>query len=131
MQHNDNNSLEQPGELAIRELAMPADTNPNGEIFGGWIISQMDLAGLSIAGRHTRDKIVTIAIDRMKFIAPVHVGDFICCYVALDHFGNTSITLKITTIAVNANGQNRRKVTEGLFTYVSVGADGKPTPLMK
>ena len=128
---DDSNFQDQPGELSIRELAMPADTNPNGEIFGGWIISQMDLAGLSIAGRHTKDKIATIAIDRMKFIAPVHVGDFICCYVALDHIGNTSITLKITTYAINARGENRRKVTEGLFTYVSVGADGRPTALMK
>ena len=119
------------GQLAIRVLAMPNNTNPSGEIFGGWIVSQMDLAGLSLAARYASYKIVTVAIDSMKFIAPVYVGDFVCCYVAIERMGNTSITLKITTCAVNAAGENRRKVTEGLFTYVSLGKDGKPMPLKK
>lgn len=119
------------GELAIRVLAMPNNTNPSGEIFGGWIISQMDLAGLSVASKYAEAKMVTIAIDGMKFISPVHVGDFICCYVALEKLGNTSITLNITTYAVQANGENRRKVTEGLFTYVNLDGKGKPCPVKK
>ena len=118
-----------PGELAIRVLAMPSNTNPNGEIFGGWIVSQMDLAGLSVCAKHTKNKVVTIGIQAMKFIAPVHVGDFICCYVNLERLGRTSITVKITTFAVNARGENRHKVTEGLFTYVSLDTNGKSTAL--
>ena len=109
-----------PGELAIRVLAMPNNTNPSGDIFGGWVVSQMDLAGLSVCSKHTKNKVVTISIEAMKFIAPVHVGDFICCYVDVVRLGRTSITVKITTFAVNSRGENRHKVTEGVFTYVSV-----------
>lgn len=116
------------GNLAIRTLAMPSETNPNGDIFGGWVVSQMDLAGLTVAGKYVRHRIVTVAIDSMVFISPVKVGDFICCYAKLVKIGNTSITVKIQAWAVPARGseENRRQVTEGLFTYVAINEKGHP-----
>lgn len=117
------------GELAIRALAMPAHTNPSGDIFGGWVVSQMDLAGLSVAKKYCHTKVVTVAIDSMKFIAPVAVGDFICCYADVVKVGRTSITIHIQTWAIGDRDEERRQVTEGEFVYVVLGEDGKPTPL--
>ncbi len=119
------------GSLAIRTLAMPSNTNPNGDIFGGWIVSNMDLAGLSVAGKYARHTITTIAIDSMVFISPVQVGDFICCYADLVKIGNTSITIKIETWAVNPDETNLRQVTEGVFTYVAVDEHGRPEPAIR
>ena len=120
------------GELAIRTLAMPADTNPDGYIFGGWVVSQMDLAGLSVARRYTHSRCVTVAINSMTFIAPVNVGDFICCYAKLVKAGRTSMHIKIETWAVGTREcTDRRKVTEGMFVFVSVDENGKPLPLKK
>ena len=87
------------GELAIRTLAMPSDTNVNGDIFGGWVISYMDLAGLSIARKQSHSRVTTAAIDKMSFLSPVHVGDFICCYGELLKVGRTSMTIRIETYA--------------------------------
>ena len=117
------------GQLAIRTLAMPSDTNPNGDIFGGWVISQMDLAGLSIARKVAKGRVTTVAIDKMVFLSPVHVGDFICCYVELVKTGRTSITVLIETFATDELSGCRRHVTEGVFTYVAIDAQGKPTVL--
>ena len=119
------------GELATRNLAMPADTNPNGDIFGGWLVSQMDLAGLSIAGRHSQHRVTTVAIDSMVFLAPVHVGDFVCCYAELLKVGNTSMKIKIEAWAVGYDETQRRQVTEGIFTYVAIDEHGKPQPVKK
>lgn len=118
--------------LAIRTLAMPCDTNMNGDVFGGWIISQMDLAGLSIARKIAKGRVTTVAIDKMTFLEPVHVGDFVCCYVELIKKGRTSITISIRTFAVNElDCEQRRHVTEGIFTYVAIDENGKPRPLEK
>lgn len=117
------------GKLAIRTLAMPADTNPGGEIFGGWVVSQMDLAGLSVAREHTEAKVVTIGIQSMKFIAPIRVGDFVCCYTDLIKVGNTSLTINIETWAIGPRDEHNHRVTEGIFTYVAVDANGKSVPL--
>ncbi len=117
------------GELAIRTLAMPADTNPGGEIFGGWVVSQMDLAGLSMAREYTEAKIVTIGIQSMKFIAPIHVGDFVCCYTELLKIGNTSLTINIETWTIGPRNETRHRVTEGIFTYVAVDEKGKSIPI--
>src|SRR3989338_11489047 len=114
------------GELAIRTLAMPSDTNVNGDIFGGWVISYMDLAGLSIARKHAKCRVTTVAIDKMVFLAPVHVGDFICCYGKLLKIGRTSITIHIETFASDEVAGCRRRVTEGIFTYVAIDQNGKP-----
>jgi acyl-CoA thioesterase YciA len=123
------NQIKPRGELSIRTLAMPADTNPGGEIFGGWVVSQMDLAGLSIAREFTDSKVVTIGIQSMKFIAPIHVGDFVCCYTDLIKVGNTSLTINIETWAIGRGEAQNHKVTEGIFTYVAVDQSGKSVPI--
>lgn len=120
---------EPDGELTIRTLAMPANTNPDGHIFGGWVVSQMDLAGLSIAGRYTQSRCVTVAINSMSFIAPVHVGDFICCYAKMVKLGRTSMHINIETWAIGSENKTRRKVTEGIFVFVGIDDRGKPIPL--
>lgn len=115
-------------ELAIRVLAMPADTNPNGDIFGGAVVSYMDLAGMSIARKRAACRLTTVAIDKIVFLAPIHVGDFICCYGELLKVGKTSLTVRVSTYASDQSGE-RRHVTEGVFTYVAISDDGKPTPV--
>lgn len=121
---------EPQGELAIRILAMPENTNPNGHIFGGWIVSLMDLAGLSIASGYAHCRVVTAAIDSMTFIAPVEVGDFVCCYARIKKLGRTSMHIKIETWAVGTEQDSiRRKVTEGTFVFVSIDESGAPQPL--
>jgi acyl-CoA thioesterase YciA len=115
-------------EPAIRTIAMPADTNPHGDIFGGWLLCQMDLAGATIATRHAGGRVVTIAITAMVFHRPVCVGDEVSCSASVAKTGNTSITIKIESWARRARGADTVpiKVTEGLFTYVRVDPDGHP-----
>jgi acyl-CoA thioesterase YciA len=114
---------------ASRAIAMPADTNPHGDIFGGWLLCQMDLAGSSFATRNAGGRVVTIAITAMAFHRPVMVGDEVSCYVSVDKIGNTSITVKIESWVRRGTGDTPIKVTEGLFTYVRVGPDGHPQPI--
>jgi acyl-CoA thioesterase YciA len=111
---------------AIRTIAMPADTNAHGDIFGGWLICQMDLAGATIATRRAGGRTVTVAITAMVFHRPVCVGDEVSCYGSIDRIGNTSIAIKIESWARRGTGNTPIKVTEGLFTYVRVDADGHP-----
>lgn len=117
------------GELAIRTLAMPANTNANGDIFGGWIVSQMDLAGAYVAKRYARHRIVTVAIQGMDFIAPVSVGDFVCCYVDVVKVGTTSLHVNIETWALSDSASHPHKVTDGCFVYVALDDEGKPEVL--
>ncbi len=119
-------SAKPEGELAIRTLAMPADTNPSGNIFGGWVVSQMDLAGLNVSRKYSAHNVVTVAIEAMQFIAPAHVGDFVCCYAKLLKLGRTSIHVKIQTWALEPHAEERRLITEGVFVYVAVDEDFKP-----
>lgn len=125
------NKREPRGELAIRMLAMPANTNPNGQIFGGWVVSHMDLAGLNVALKYTESnhRVVTVAIDSMTFVEPVFVGDFICCYADLVKIGRTSMTINIETWAIGPQDKERRLVTEGEFVYVAIDDNGKPVPV--
>jgi acyl-CoA thioesterase YciA len=116
-------------EPAIRTVAMPADTNPHGDIFGGWLLCQMDLAGANVAVRRAGGRVVTVAITAMAFHRPVCVGDEVSCYGSIDKIGTTSITVKIESWARRGTGNAAIKVTEGLFTYVRVDADGKATPI--
>jgi acyl-CoA thioesterase YciA len=118
-------------EPAIRTIAMPADTNPHGDIFGGWLLCQMDLAGATVATRRAGGRVVTIAITAMVFHRPVCVGDEVSCYASVSKTGNTSMTIKIESWARRARGADTVpiKVTEGLFTYVKVDADGHPVPV--
>src|SRR3990167_11045977 len=127
---HDKDVMQKPkGELAIRTLAMPSDANVNGDIFGGWVISYMDLAGLSIARKRCKCRVTTVAIDKMVFCSPVRVGDFICCYGELLKVGNTSMTIRIETYATDELGSPCHLVTEGIFTYVAIDKDGKKIPV--
>jgi acyl-CoA thioesterase YciA len=114
---------------AIRTIAMPADTNPHGDIFGGWLLCQMDLAGTTVAVRRTGGRVVTVAITAMVFHRPVIVGDEVTCFGSIEKVGNTSITVKIESWVRRRTGEGPTKVTEGLFTYVLVGEDGRPQPI--
>ena len=120
---------EHPGEPALRAIAMPADANPSGDIFGGWVLSQMDLAGGSVAGRRAKGRVATVAITGMTFHLPVFVGDEVSCYAAVVKTGRTSITIKVESWARRSLTGEQVKVTEGLFTYVAIGPDRQPRPL--
>ncbi|WP_298039645.1 acyl-CoA thioester hydrolase YciA [uncultured Desulfuromonas sp.] len=117
------NPEEPSGELVLRTLAMPADTNPNGDIFGGWAMSQMDIAGGILAKEISGGRIVTVAVEGMKFIKPIQVGDVVCCYGQVEKVGNTSISLKLEVWVkpvTRSTGGNRFKVTEARFIYVAI-----------
>lgn len=116
-------------EPALRAVAMPADTNPHGDIFGGWLLCQMDLAGTIVATRRAGGRVVTVAITAMNFHRPVTVGDEVTCFCSIEKIGNTSITVKIESWVRRGTGDTQIKVTEGTFTYVRVGADGRPQPV--
>ena len=116
-------------EPLVRVMAMPADANPNGDIFGGWLLSQMDLAGGNLASRRSRGRCATVAVDAMVFHQPVFVGDEISCYAELLRTGRTSMTIRIEAWRHHLSSGERRKVTEALFTYVALGDDRRPRPL--
>jgi acyl-CoA thioesterase YciA len=116
-------------ELALRAIAMPADANPNGDIFGGWLLSQMDLAGGTVAMRRAGGRVATVAITGMSFRRPVFVGDEVSCYAEIVKTGATSITLKVESWARRGLGGEQVKVTEGLFTYVAISPDRRPRPI--
>lgn len=120
---------EHPNEPALRAIAMPADANPSGDIFGGWVLSQMDQAGGSVAGRRAKGRVATVAITGMTFHLPVFVGDEVSCYAEIVKTGRTSITIKVESWARRSPTGERVKVTEGIFTYVAIGPDRRPRPL--
>ncbi|MES0880222.1 acyl-CoA thioester hydrolase YciA [Roseibium sp. SCP14] len=122
---------EPSGELTLRTMAMPADTNANGDIFGGWVLSQMDLAGGIKAGQRAEGRVVTIAVDKMKFIRPVQVGDVLCVYSDVVRVGNSSMEIKLEAWALRHRYGEREKVTEAIFTMVAVDDDGKPRQVPK
>ena len=115
---------EPQGSLTIRTLAMPADTNPAGDIFGGWVMSQMDIAGAIAAVERAQGRVVTIAVDSMTFIAPVKVGDVLCVYTTVERVGNTSITIGVEAWARRNRIADRVKVTDGRFVYVALDEQG-------
>lgn len=114
---------------SLRSIAMPADTNPNGDIFGGWILSQMDLAGGTHAFFVAQGRVATVAVTGMKFHKPVNVGDEVSCYCATDSIGDTSITVRVETWVRRRRLAVEEQVTEGLFTFVAIGPEGKPRPI--
>lgn len=123
-------SNEEPkGRLSLRTIAMPANTNANGDIFGGWLVSQMDLGAQIAAQRRAKSRVVTVSIDKLVFKTPVEVGDTICCYADITKVGRTSITLNVQVWAINLNLEQRHKVTEGVFTFVAIDSNGKPHPV--
>ena len=117
---------EPQGELSIRTLAMPADTNQNGDIFGGWLLSQMDLAGGIYVYKITQSRIVTVAIEAMTFRKPVYVGDMVSVYATTVRVGRTSITVHLEAWVQRRNEAWLILVTDGNYTYVSVDDHGKP-----
>jgi len=116
-------------EPALRAIAMPADANPAGDIFGGWLLSQMDLAGGTVATRRARGRVVTVAITAMTFHRPVFVGDEVSCYGELIRTGRTSMTVRIEAWRRHLPSDETRKVTEAIFTYVAIGEDRRPRRL--
>jgi acyl-CoA thioesterase YciA len=113
-------------EPALRAIAMPADANPHGDIFGGWLLSQMDLAGGAVARRRAKGRTVTVAITGMTFHRPVFVGDEVTCYAEIIKVGRTSITMKVESWVRRGLGEEQIAVTEGIFTYVAVDEDRRP-----
>jgi acyl-CoA thioesterase YciA len=114
------------GELVLRTLAMPADTNANGDIFGGWLMSQMDMGGAILAKEIAHGRVVTVRVDGMTFLRPVAVGDVVCCYARCVKRGNTSISINIEVWVKKVSSEpigQRYKATEALFIYVAVDSE--------
>ena len=105
---------------------MPADANPNGDIFGGWLLSQMDLAGGAVARRRAKGRTATVAITGMSFHRPVFVGDEVTCYASIVKIGNTSITVKVESWVRRGTSDEQIEVTEGTFTYVAIDNERRP-----
>jgi acyl-CoA thioesterase YciA len=117
------------GDLTTRLMAMPADANPNGDIFGGWVLSQMDIAGGICAGQRAQGRVATVAIEAMTFIRPVHIGDILCVYTSLRREGRTSVAVNVEAWVLRDRIGERVKVTEGVFTFVALDGNGRPRPL--
>jgi acyl-CoA thioesterase YciA len=122
---------EVPGGPHLRTVAMPRDSNPSGDVFGGWTVSQMDLAGGGFAAERAQGRVATVSIDSMIFLRPVAVGDEVSCYCTIVDEGETSLTVKIETWARTRASRDSEKVTEGKFKFVAIDKAGKPRPLPK
>ncbi|MGF1729735.1 acyl-CoA thioester hydrolase YciA [Photobacterium kasasachensis] len=122
------------GQLLLRTLAMPADTNANGDIFGGWIMSQLDLAGAILAKEISGGRVVTVSVESIAFKAPVSVGDVVCCYGECSRIGNTSMSVALEVwvkpVAIDGIGE-RYRVCEATFNYVAINSEGRPRPIRK
>lgn len=115
------------GELVLRTVAMPADTNPSGDIFGGWLLGQMDIAGGIAANARAGGRVATVAIDSMTFHRPVRVGDVLCCYAHLEKLGTSSLKYRIEAWVIReGRGGERIQVTEGNFIFVAIDENGQP-----
>ena len=117
---------ERIGELIIRVVAMPADTNANGDIFGGWVLSRMDQAGGVAAVDRAQGRVVTVAIEAMTFVKPVRVGDVLCVYTSVQGVGRTSMKIHVEAWARRFRTDVREKVTVGAFTFVAIDDEGRP-----
>lgn len=114
------------GELTTRTMAMPADSNPAGDIFGGWVLSQMDIAAGICASERAQCRTVTVALDGMHFIRPVKIGDILCVYTEIERVGNTSLEIQVEAWVQRDRSRNTVKVTRANFKFVALGADGRP-----
>lgn len=117
------------GHLTIRVLAMPADTNPAGDISGGWVLAQMDIAAAICAGQRAQARTVTVALDGMSFIRPVKVGDILGVYTKVESIGRTSMVINVEAWVRRSRIGNREKVTMGKFKFVALDENGIPTPV--
>jgi acyl-CoA thioesterase YciA len=116
-------------EPVLRVMPGPGDINANGHIFGGWILSQMDIAAGIVASRRSKGPVATIAIEAMKFLQPIHLRDLISVYAEIERVGRTSMGVRIEVIAERDLGATEVKVTEGLFTFVALDANHRPRPV--
>jgi acyl-CoA thioesterase YciA len=119
------------GDLCTRTLAMPADTNANGDIFGGWLLSQMDIAGGIAASKVAKSRTVTVSIDAMNFRKPVYVGDLVSVHANLVRVGRTSMTIHLEAWVVRRQETKPILVTDGNFTYVAIDEQGRPQPIQR
>jgi len=117
------------GDLTLRTVAMPADLNGNGDIFGGWVLSQMDIACGILARERARGRCTTVAVDAMKFIRPVAVGDVLCVYTRIGRVGRTSMAIEVEAWVRRGVVGEREKVTEAVFTFVAIDEEGTPRPV--
>ena len=113
----------------LRVMPGPGDINANGHIFGGWVLSQMDIAAGIVASRRSKGPVATIAIEAMKFLQPIHLRDLISVYAEVERVGRTSMGVRIEVIATRDLGTTEVKVTEGLFTFVALDANHRPRPV--
>lgn len=120
---------EQPRIPSSRAVAMPSDANPDGDIFGGWLMSQMDLASGRFAAREAKGRVVTVAVDAMTFHKPVYIGDELSCYCRVEKRGNTSITIHVESWVTRHYSEVEERVTEASFTFVAIDDQGKPRKL--
>ena len=126
------NAVDQPqGELVIQTIAMPKDTNRNGDIFGGWLMSQMDLGSGILAAKTAQARVVTVAMEGMSFLHPVRVGDTVACYAWVERIGRTSMTIPVEVWVTRYMTGEQVRVTHGVFTYVAVNDAGKPIPVKR
>ena len=119
------------GELELRTIAMPANTNPNGDIFGGWLVSQMDLAAGAAAAKIAKGRVATVAIDRMSFMVPVMVGAVVSCYCEVINTGRSSIEVNVEVWITAPQQREPLKVTEGVFIFVAIDNNGRTRQLTK
>jgi len=119
------------GELVIQTIAMPKDTNPNGDIFGGRLMSQMDLGSGILASKTAQARVVTVAMEGMSFLQPVRVGDTVACYAWVEKIGRTSMTIPVEVWVTRYMTGEQTRVTHGVFVYVAVDDTGKPIPIKR
>ena len=119
------------GELVIQTIAMPKDTNPNGDIFGGWLMSQMDLGSGILASKTAQARVVTVAMEGMSFLQPVRVGDTVACYAWVEKIGRTSMTIPVEVWVTRYMTGEQTRVTHGVFVYVAVDDTGKAIPIKR
>ena len=117
------------GDPTLRVSPQPGDINANGHIFGGWVLSQMDIAGGIVAGNAAQGPVATVAIDAMTFIEPILLHDVISCYAHIERRGRTSLAIRVEVVATRDRGRREVKVTEGLFTFVALDDNARPKPL--
>ena len=128
----DSHEAEQPrGELVTRTVAMPKDTNPNGDIFGGWLMAQMDLGSGILASKTACTRVVTVAVDGMSFLEPVRVGDTVACYAWVESIGRTSMKFPVEAWEQRYMHTQQKRVTRAVFTYVAVDQSGRPIPIRR
>lgn len=120
---------EPKGQLVIQIVAMPADTNANGDIFGGWLVSHMDMGSAIAARRRAKSRVVTVAIDKLSFLKPVCVGNTVCCFAEIIKVGNTSMQIMTEVWTLALQSDFKQKAAEGVFTFVALDDNHRPQPI--